>query len=35
MSADLLMTPLHALHALMVERVYRARGVWGLKSKAA
>lgn len=27
--------PLHALHALMVERVYRARGVWGLKSKSA
>lgn len=27
--------PLHALHTLMVERVYRARGVWGLKSKSA
>lgn len=26
---------LNALHALMVERVYRARGVWGLKSKSA
>lgn len=24
--------PLHRLHALMVERVFRARGVWGLKA---
>jgi DTW domain-containing protein YfiP len=27
--------PLHRLHALMVERVFRARGVWDLKAKVA
>ena len=27
--------PLHAAQALMVERVYRARGVWDLKSRSA
>ena len=27
--------PLHALHQLFVERVFRARGVWGQKSAAA
>ena len=25
--------PLHALHAVMVERVFRARGVWALKER--
>jgi DTW domain-containing protein YfiP len=33
LEGDELGEPLHRLHALMVERVFRARGVWDLKSQ--
>jgi DTW domain-containing protein YfiP len=33
LEGEALSTPLHALHALYVERVFRARGVWTQKSR--
>lgn len=35
LEGEALAEPLHRLHALMVERVFRARGVWDLKVREA